>query len=299
MKRKAVAFLFLPLIGLAVLAFPFLHPASYAHARQHSHVMAKQQPLSLQAGKRKASNLTYHGGPVMSGTMQVYAIFWEPTGSSVSPTYNSLITRYFGDAGSSPLCQNTAQYQDANGNRPSGAVLGGSWVDTTPYPSTTLQDRDVQNEVINAMKVKGWTADITHAFFVFTAKNENICADVNQCFFTSFCGYHSAFGTNTIYAVVPYAGTDLFHCGVPSSPNRDIDADSGINVSSHEQMEAATDPLGNGWYDASGGTSEIGDKCLGRFGRTSNRGDVTWNRETYMVQEEWDNARSTCVLSGP
>ena len=143
MKRKAVAFLFLPLMGLAVLAFPFLHPASYAHARQHSHVMAKQQPLSLQAGKRKASHLTYHGGPVMSGTMQVYAIFWEPTGSSVSPTYNSLITRYFGDVGSSPLYQNTAQYQDANGNRPSGAVLGGSWVDTTPYPSTTLQDRDV------------------------------------------------------------------------------------------------------------------------------------------------------------
>src|SRR5438552_7846346 len=30
-------------------------------------------------------NVTYHNGPVMAGTMNVYAIFWEPAGWVVDP----------------------------------------------------------------------------------------------------------------------------------------------------------------------------------------------------------------------
>jgi hypothetical protein len=302
------------ILVLAVVTFAFLQPAgntravsnfhvaSNAHAAMHPHFMAtKQQGLFASTRKRKPSNVLYYGGPIMPGIMQAYAIFWEPTGSYASPTYNSLITRYFGDVGSSPLYHNNTQYTDINGNCPSGADLAGSWVDTAPYPSSTLQDSDIQNEVINAMKANGWAADITHAFFVFTAKNEIICAGL-LCSFSAggFCGYHSAFGTNTIYAVIPYAGSDLYHCGVPSSPNRDFDADSTINVTSHEQMEVATDPFLNAWYDPTGPYPfEIGDKCRMRFGSTINGADVAWNNDPYIVQGEWDNARSACVLSGP
>ncbi|HEX9130839.1 MAG TPA: hypothetical protein VF844_00960, partial [Ktedonobacteraceae bacterium] len=74
--------------------------------------------------------------------------------------------------------------------------------------------------------------------------------------------------------------------------------DSTINVTSHEQMEAATDPYLNAWYDASG--NEIGDKCAWRFGALNAQGgDVSWNGHAYYVQKEWDNAKSRCVLSGP
>jgi hypothetical protein len=243
-----------------------------------------------------ASNLVYHNGPVMTGVMQAYAIFWEPTGSHVSPTYNSLIQRYFRDVGSSDLYQNNTQYKDAQGNAPSSAVLAGSWIDTAPYPSSTLTDQQIRNEVTHAMNVNGWTQNITHAFFVFTAKDEQICSG-NQCSFTSFCSYHSFFNTHTIYAVLPYAGTNLSICGVPSSPNSDIDADSMINLASHEQMETATDPLITGWYDSSG--AEEADKCTWKFGTTTNGGDVVWNNHPYIVQKEWDNAKSACVLAGP
>ena len=47
-------------------------------------------------------NLTYHGGHVMVGTVTTYAIFWEPPGFYVSPTYNSLILQYFNDVGRLP-----------------------------------------------------------------------------------------------------------------------------------------------------------------------------------------------------
>lgn len=86
-------------------------------------------------------------------------------------------------------------------------------------------------------------------------------------------------------------------CGVPS-PNHDPDADSTINMLSHEQNEAATDPLLSAWYDSAG--NEIGDPCNYSFGPLNSLGgDVVWNGHPYEVQEEWDNAQSKCVLEGP
>jgi len=77
-------------------------------------------------------NLTYHGGPVMAGTTNVYAVFWEPTGN-VSANYNSLIQRFIGDFGSSSLYKVASQYTQTGGSFPTGAILAGSWVDNTAY----------------------------------------------------------------------------------------------------------------------------------------------------------------------
>src|SRR6266852_2124859 len=93
---------------------------------KHKH--HKGQP---QAG----NNLNYGGGPVMTGTANAYAIFWEP-GGNVSANYNSLIKRYFGDIGGSPLYQTANQYTQTGGAFPSNAVLAGSWVDSQAYPET-------------------------------------------------------------------------------------------------------------------------------------------------------------------
>jgi len=232
----------------------------------------------------------------MAGTANAYAIFWEPTGSYVSPTYNSLIIRYFGDIGGSPLYHNNTQYTQSGGGFPGNAVFAGSWVDTAAYPSGTLQDSNIQQEVAHAQQVNGWKTSLNNIFFVFTAKNENICTS-GVCSFSYFCAYHSNFG-NTLYAAMPYTGTNLAACGVSHSPNHDVDADSTINVTSHEQNEAATDPLGTAWYDSSG--NENGDKCAWNFGPLNSQGgDVSWNGHAYYVQKEWDNHVSGCVLSGP
>jgi hypothetical protein len=64
------------------------------------------------------------------------------------------------------------------------------------------------------------------------------------------CGYHFGFpapGGVVLYAGTPYAGNSLAHCyGLTTSPNRDIAADTEVNVTLHEQMEAATDPEASG-----------------------------------------------------
>jgi hypothetical protein len=304
MKRQGLLSRALPMLvmSLALLALlptnvfaasnskhaPHHHPHFYPHVSKTRGRHA--------AAAASGNNLNYSGGPVMGGTVNVYTIFWEPTGN-VSANYNSLINRYFGDVGGSDLYHNNTQYTDSNGNVPSNAVLAGSWVDNSSYPESPLLDSDIQNEVSNALSANGWSASNDNIFFVFTERGQDLCSDSSQsqCASNAFCAYHNYFSSNTIYAAMPYAAS--FSCNPQSSPNND-DADQTINVTSHEQMEAATDPLLNAWTDSSG--QEIGDKCAWQFGTLDAQGgDVTWNSNDYIVQQEWDNNIGGCTLTGP
>ncbi len=294
-----------PCLGLftfAVMIVMALTPLSVS-AASVSAASLRQPHLLLRSTLMKSSavtplasnNLSYHGGPVMTGTANAYAIFWEPTGN-VEANYNSLIQQYFGDIGGSSLYHNNIQYTNSSGGYPSNAAFAGSWVDTTAYPRSPLLDSDIQHEVSRALSSKGWKASSNNIFFVFTQRNENICIDSShsQCASNTFCAYHSNFGS-ALYATMPYAAS--FRCNPGHSPNNN-DADQTINVTSHEQIEAATDPQGNAWYDSTG--YEIGDKCAWIFGSTNSSGaDVTWNGHGYIVQKEWDNKARGCVLSGP
>ena len=302
MKRRVfpvLALLTLVAIALIPMSVSAANTPATRHQVHHkAHFFWKKGMHWKQAGGIFASgnNLNYGGGPVMGGTTNVYAIFWEPTGN-VSANYNSLIQRYFNDVGGSGLYAINTQYTDSSGAAPSNAVLAGTWVDNSAYPESPLLDSDIQNEVSNALSANGWTPSNDNIFFVFTEAGQDLCFDSSQsqCASNAFCAYHNFFGSNTIYAAMPYAAS--FSCNPGSSPNND-DADQTINVTSHEQMEAATDPLLNAWSDSSG--QENGDKCAWQFGPLASDGsDVNWNGNPYIVQEEWDNAISGCALTGP
>ena len=164
------------------------------------------------------SNLIYHGGPVMAGNMKAYVIFWEPSGSFVSPTYNELLQRYFRDIGDSGLYANNQQYTQTDGRAPTHAKLAGTFVDMSPYPSAPLlPDADLQHEIMHAMSVQGWTPGINHAFFVYTALNELICLPPvfgGTCSQPRghTCAYHFGFPAPegvVLYGAMPYAGNDL------------------------------------------------------------------------------------------
>jgi hypothetical protein len=296
------------------------HPVHKAKAhflwqKGHNHYAQTGHTSRVKKGKyipqQGGTNLVYQGGPVMAGTTQVYVIFWEPAGSTVDPSYHDLLTRYFGDVGNSPLYQNNTQYADINGNAPQSSALVTTWVDTnTAYPANPMLDSDIHNEVQNAMAVNGWPPSIDNIFFVFLASSEVLCFDssLTSCSGAGgqFCAYHSAFnlpGLNApvIYAAMPYDGDVLANCyALDTSPNNDPASDAEISTTSHEQMEAATDPVPNtGWYDPIA-NEEIGDKCAYQYLQMNPDGsNVNWNGNPYIVQSEWDNAITGCALSGP
>src|SRR4051794_7538364 len=77
-------------------------------------------------------NVGYHGGPVMTGDMKAYLIFWEPTGTPVSPRFDQLLKRYFRDVGDSGLYANNRQYTDSSGGAPTDVNLAGVFRDSSP-----------------------------------------------------------------------------------------------------------------------------------------------------------------------
>ena len=76
------------------------------------------------------------------------------------------------------------------------------------------------------------------------------------------------------------------------TPNGNADADTEISPSSHEVMEAVTDPdTTTGWFDSSG--FENGDECAYVFGTTKGATGAVYNQTInghhYLTQEEFSN----------
>lgn len=301
----------------SIKAAPSGHLDLQAASPQGAHFAGTRQATrAARSALASVTPLTYHGGPIMQNST-TYAIFWEPsalqdgTPAYVSPTYNSLIQQYFTDVGGSGLFNNNTQYYDSvSGHIVNTSTLGGMWVDTSPFPPSgcadtytpgdCLSDAQVRSEILNAMSVNGWSGGPNRLFFVFTPMGEGTCQG-GLCSFANFCAYHRSFTSNSttiLYANIPYQTTDSQGCGVPTSPNSDIDADSSISMTSHEHMESVTDPLFTAWKDSAG--NEIGDKCGFQFGSIAldnGLANVQWNGHYYVVQEEFSNALSRCVIT--
>jgi hypothetical protein len=262
-------------------------------------------------------NLTY-GGAKVQVTNKNYVIFWEPpklqdgTPGTVSALYNSLLQRYFNDVGGNGLYNNNTQYYETVHHKKkfikNVSSLAGVWVDTTAYPTgqcsyipvggNCVTDANIQSEVNKAIAANGWKATTRDMFFVFTDKGEGSTFMGAQAFNT-YCAYHWFFG-KTMYANMPYGNTFPGNCTTRTLFPNDPDADVEISIASHEQMEAVTDGYyPNGWNSPQG---EIGDLCAynyGNVGLDGGKANEQWNGNYYIVQQEWSNAQSKCVQSGP
>jgi hypothetical protein len=297
--------------------------ASSRHGRIRGIVFAHGQAGFFGGG----GNLTYHGGSVMP-TNQVYAIFWMPQGYTSVDTsalgYQQTIDNYFSNvAAASGLTSNVywsdTQYYQSTPTGNQNVSYNSKFVreidDTTPYPAngctdsyTTvcLTDQQIQTEIQNVIGTTYPTGGTTE-YFLFTPKNVGSCIDSSssECSYSYYCAYHSNFddnGQQVLYANMPYANFVPSACGSGQKPNGN-DADSTINVTSHEHNETITDPLGTAWYDVQG--NEDGDKCAWNFGSKrklfgSNgaKYNQTINGAHYYLQQEWSNQSSGCVLSG-
>jgi hypothetical protein len=260
-------------------------------------------------------------------TNQTYAIYWVPSGPSaytVDANYTSLIDQFFADVAADTVNNNQTnvyasdtQYYDWSGYISYASSVGGSVVDTNPFPqsgcsnpstSVCLTDAQIQQEignVIAAQTARGWTPGPSALFFMLTARGVGSCFDgsSSSCAFTQYCAYHSSFGsgsTVTLYAYIPYADTVSRACDGGQHPNGD-DADATINLISHEHNEAITDPLGNAWFDRLG--QENGDKCAWTFGTPlgstpAGAYNQVINGHPYYLQQEWSNLSGGCVLTG-
>jgi hypothetical protein len=239
-------------------------------------------------------DVTYHGGPVQT-TTKTYTIFWRPSGTYMSPNYQTLIDRFLGDVGGSAIYGMATTYYGYNGRVNNKSAFGGAYVDQTPYPLGRITDHDLQAEVIKSALAMKWKPGLESQFFIFTAKGA--LKGVN------YCAYHSAFvygsppGKPYVYGFIPYVGY-LNGCDPPYgiSPNNDVDSDGSILSLSHEQMEMVTDPLIDAWFDSKNGL-EVGDICIFSFGVPIARSgaNLVIGSDPYFLQEDYSQTGHSCL----
>lgn len=176
-----------------------------------------------------------------------------------------------------------------------------------------LDDNQVIAETQNVVTSHGLPVNLGHMYVMFLPKHVESCffpgkttSAANACTInhhksTAYCAYHSMAPSGMVYGNLPYPiyqSNAGFTCSSDArfptvqAPNGNPDADTEVSPTSHEIMEAITDPdTSTGWYDAAG--FENGDECAYVFGPTQGTAGALYNQvingRHYLTQEEFSN----------
>jgi hypothetical protein len=188
----------------------------------------------------------------------------------------------------------------------------GIYADNSGYDAC-IDDAQVIAETDRVVTANGLPRNFAHNYVLFLPKHVESCffaggtstaknaCTINYQPSAAYCAYHSQAPSSTIYSLLAYpiyASATGFTCSsdavfpVVQAPNGNPDADTEVSPTSHEVMEAWTDPdTVTGWYDSSG--FENGDECAYIFGPTSGTSGALYNQTIgghhYLTQEEFSN----------
>jgi hypothetical protein len=171
--------------------------------------------------------------------------------------------------------------------------------------SACLTDAAVQQEINRVIQQQHGARGLRNLWYVFLPPGVDECISANVCGTNDFLGYHgiSDLGHGpAIYAITidPSIEGPVSH----GDPEGFPDAESAIDVASHEANEAQSDPKGLGYMDPNG--FEIGDKCqstynktLGHAGPHNSAYNQVINGHNYLIQDMWannnNNGKPGCV----
>ena len=252
-----------------------------------------------------ASSVMYYGGQVIS-KVKVYAVMW---GANVDADTQQQIADYYKATVDSTYMDWLTEYNTniaaVDGRQGTNQTIGrgqfmGQITITPTNTGTDLKDSEVQAE-IDAQITAGNLPkpDDNTLFMTYFPPGVSIAFDDGSgasC--SSFCAYHEDFVSkthgNVFYGVMPdLGGACSFGCGFAGSK-----FDNLTDVSSHELIEAITDPFPTpgsqpafpqAWNTTDG--QEIGDLCSG------NSGNLTAGDTTYVLQQEFDNKAGSCTVA--
>lgn len=247
------------------------------------------------------NGISYHGGPLLLGTPNIYYIWY---GSWTGNTAATILTNLAQHIGGSPYFGiQTTYYNGSNVHMSGNAAYVQSTTDNYSQ-GKTLSDSGVEAVVSKAITSGGLPSDTNAVYFVLTS------SDVNESsgFCTQYCGWHTdgtIGGKDIKYAFVgnPDRCPSACEMQTQASPNGNTGADGMASIISHELDEASNDPDLNAWYDSRG--YESADKCAWTFGTTQSLPsgaiyNITLGADKYLIQQNWVNASGGyCSMSYP
>jgi hypothetical protein len=250
-------------------------------------------------GGTSGNGISYHGGPVMTGNVKVYYIWY---GNWINNTARAILTDLASTIGGSPYMGINTTYYDGTNTHVSGLVEYAGSTDDNYSLGSSLTDANIATIVSTAITSGKLPKDANGAYFVLAS------ADVAERsgFCSQYCGWHTYGtlpGTTIKYAFVGNADRCPTACAAQAvGPNGNAGADAMASVISHELEEMISDPQLNAWYDNSG--AENADKCAWTFGTTYAANGALANMKLgardFLIQRNWLNANGgACALSFP
>ena len=249
-------------------------------------------------GRPNRNTITYHNGPVILGTVNVYVI-WYGNWNNNSATV--IIPDFLNNIGGSPYYKINTTYFNGSGNHLANSVefLGDTF--DSYSQGSSLSDAQIKTVVASAISSGRLPKDANAVYFVLTSAD--VTASSGFC--TKYCGWHtygSISGSTIKYSFVGNPDRCPSACSPQSpGPNGNAGADAMVSIIAHELEEAASDPQLNAWYDGFG--AENADKCAWSFGTSSYAtpngamANVHLGNRDYLIQQNWVNAGSGyCAL---
>jgi hypothetical protein len=238
------------------------------------------------------AKLVYHGGPVILSAKVVY-IFWGPGfNNAASPdfAYARALQSFRNQFGTTPEYNVITQYYQ---NLGSGnqfiqlSNLGSGTADgfDTSTPPTNVTDTMVRSKVQSYLTTHAFDASTIYEV-VLPSTSYSSSGSSTSCGGPSlaYCAYHAWIGTGA--SAIKYSVQPFPSCGGCQVSGWTA-AQNQEHFVCHETRETVTDPLGNGWLDATGG-AEADDLCA-------------WSPPPFFgtggfgYQYEWSNLANGCV----
>jgi hypothetical protein len=235
--------------------------------------------------------ITKHGGPIMSGTVNIYMIWYGKWSTAQKNILQNLAT----NIGKSPYF-NVEKTYGVNGP----VVFKGAAPDNYSQ-GRRLSDASLPKIVSRAITTGKLPADSNGVYFI----NTDPTVTETGGFCSQYCGFHThakIAGKMLKYAFIGNPLSCLAGCApcnINVSPNGDLGVDAMCSVFAHELMETASDPLGTTWFDGQG--FENADKCAYTYGSTSltTKGayfNMKIGTLNYLIQQNW-KATGGCAKS--
>jgi hypothetical protein len=236
-----------------------------------------------------ATNLTSHGGPVITSAKVVF-IFWGPSFSNAaSPDflYAQTLQNFRNQLGTTPEYNVITQYSGIQlSNLGAGTA---DWFDAST-PPTSVTDTAVQAKVNSYLASHSFDASAIYEVVIPSTSYSDDGSGNNSCGGPNlaYCAYHSWIGSGASaikYSIQPYPSCS----GCQAVGWSDVQNQQHFVL--HETRETVTDPVGTGWW-GTGLNDEADDKCNWTPAPFFGTGG-------YGYQYEWSNASSSCVQSTP
>jgi len=300
MRFKAVILLSIVLTGSLAFAQPLRRSDDLVPSGK-GWGMTQQDPSSdFSIGTAFTTNgITYHGGPVMWGNVNVYFIWYgnwnKGTKASDSQITTALISELYGKTGGvsgSGLAQIMSTYHDSKHVASSSMALVKT-INDNYSRGKTLTDAAVQSVVNSAISTGKLPKDGNGIYFVLSSSDVNETSGLCK----SYCGWHNhakLLNSDIKFAFVGNPDRCPLTCEVQAqSPNGDSGADAMASVMVHETFETIADPDFTGWYDSKG--QEIGDKCAWKWGPVEGMFgygayNQTFRNRDWLIQMIWEDA---------